>query len=180
MGMTCTFVAVSDRDLPDIQSKPLRLLTFGDTPIDFELLGLTEQDAKWQTAIKPRIQDVDKAWDGMNFLLNKASDDGGFPYTFINEGGLEFEDDGQWGYGPPRLFTSDEIQEIARVLKDLDIDDLNQQTDPQELVEADVYCMSADEPPEESMGYFTHHLSELKIFIAAAAADKLALIVYLA
>jgi len=180
MGMTCTFVALSERDLPHIQSKSSLLLTFGDTPIDPALVGLTDEDANWQRTVKPRTLDVDKAWDGMNFLLNKAGEDVGFPYTFITEGVVEFDDDGNWGYGPPHAFTADEVQQIASAIKDIDIDALSEQTDPQELVEADVYCMSDDEPKDESMGYFTHNLSELKTFIADAAADKLALIVYLA
>jgi hypothetical protein len=179
MGMTCTFVALSERDLPYIESRSSLLLTFSDIPIDPEILGLTEEDAKWQPTVKPRTLDVDKAWDGMNFLLNKAGDDAGFPYTFITEGGIEFEDDGEWGYGPPHAFNAEEVQQIAAALNEINIDALKQYTNPQELVEADVYCMSDDEL-DESMEYFTHYLGELKIFLLATAADNLALVIYLA
>jgi hypothetical protein len=183
MGMTCYFVAVSEQDMSDIAANPTLLLTLtlkGEfSAEDMELLGMTEEDSEWEPNVKPKILYVDKAWDGMNFLLSKAGV--GFPYTFINAGGIELDaTEEDWGYGPPRSFDSAEVQELARMMKDIDVDALFEQADPEELENADVYCFSMDEPKEESIGYFTHYLAELKTFIRDAAAENRALIVYLA
>lgn len=189
MGMTCYFIAVSGEDMTDIAENPnlITLLTLGGegelSAEELELLGLPPQDEKWEPTVKPKVLYVDKAWDGMNFLLNKVGEnsDSQFPYTFINEGGVELngtEDD--WGYGPPRAFDGDDVQQIAQMMKDVDVDALFEQADLGELEDADVYCFSADEPKEESVGYFTSYLSELKTFIRDAAAENRCLIVCLA
>ena len=185
MGMTCCFVAVSEQDMSDITANPALLLTLtlGDrlSAAEMKSLGIAEADLKWKPTIKPRILDVDKAWDGMNFLLSAAGEDAEFPYTFINAGGVELDGtETDWGYGPPRSFDSGEVQEIARMMKDLDVNALFEQADPEELEAADVYCFSMDEPKEESVGYFTHYLAELKTFIRDAAAENRALILYMA
>jgi hypothetical protein len=185
MGMTCYFVAVSEQDMSDIAAHPTLLLTLtleGELSAEeMDLLGMTEEDSEWEPKVKPKILYVDKAWDGMNFLLSKGGEDAGFPYTFINAGGSELEGtEDEWGYGPPRSFDSAEVQEIARMMMDIDVDALFEQADPEELENADVYCFSMDEPKEESIGYFTHYLAELKTFIREAATENRVLIVYLA
>src|SRR5262249_52091670 len=145
---------------------------------ELELLGMTTENSNWKPAVEPRILDVDKAWDGMNFLLNKAGV--GFPYTFINAGGTELDEtEEEWGYGPPRSFDSAEVHEIARMMKDIDVDAIFKQADLQELENADVYCFRMDEPKEESIGYFTYYLAQLKTFVRDAAAENRSLIVYL-
>jgi hypothetical protein len=183
MGMTCYFFAVSQQDMSDIAANPnlLNALTLGGqlSAEEMDLLGMAEEDSEWEPIVKPKALHVDKAWDGMNFLLSNGRDSE-FPNTFITAGGVELdgtEDD--WGYGPPRSFDSAEVQEIARMMKDIDVDALFERADPEELEAADVYCFSMDEPKEESIGYFTHYLAELKTFIRDAAAENRALIVYL-
>lgn len=185
MGMRCYFVAVSEQDMSDIAANPTLLLTLtleGELSAeDMELLGMTEEDLEWEPNVKPKILYVDKAWDGMNFLLSKGGEGAGFPHTFINAGGTELDEtEEDWGYGPPRSFASAEVQEIARMMKDIDVGALFEHADPEELENADVYYFSMDEPKEESIGYFTHYLAELKTFIRDAAAENRALIVYLA
>ncbi len=186
MGMTCYFIAVCEQDMADIAANPNLLLGLtldGEGKLsaeEMELLGMTEEDSEWEPTVKPKILYVDKAWDGMNFLLSKTAEEAEFPSTFINAGGRELEGaEYDWGYGPPRSFDSAEVQEIARMMKDIDVDALFEQADPEELEGADVYCFSMDEPKEESIGYFTHYLTELKAFIREAAAENRALIVYL-
>ncbi len=187
MGMICYFIAVSEQDMSDIAANPNRLVTItpgGEGKLsaeELELLGMTEEDLAWKPAAEPKILDVNKAWDGMNFLLSKAGDDAGFPYTFINAGGIELDaTEEEWGYGPPRSFDSAKVHEIARMMQDIDVDALFEQADPEELEKADVYCFRMDEPKEESIGYFTYYLAGLKTFIRDAAAENRALIVYLA
>src|SRR5262249_18391122 len=129
--MTCYFVAVSEQDMSDIAANPnlLLRLTFGEegelSAQGMELLGMTEEDSKWEPTVKPRILYVDKAWDGMNFLLSKTREDEEFPCSFITAGGTELDaTNGDWGYGPPRSFDSTELQEIARMMKRIDVDAL--------------------------------------------------------
>src|SRR5580765_7844816 len=174
MGMICYFVAVSEQDLADIAANPnlLTNLTLDGklSAEEMELLGVTDENSKWKPIVEPKILEVDKAWDGMNFLLRKAGKDAEFPHTFITEGGTELDEtEEDWGYGPPRSFDSAEVHEIARMMKAIDVDALFEQANPEELEAADVYCFSMDEPKEESIGYFTHYLAELKTLIRDAA-----------
>lgn len=182
MGMTCYFVAVSDKDTPLIAADPAILLGLGDEEHNPDLvakLGIKLSGKDWQPTLPPKTLYVDKAWDGMNFLLIKAGGDADFPYSFITEGGIEIETDA-FGYGPPRFFNSDEVKEIARTFKDLDIDTFYDETSPEELAEADVYPNIWNQPKAECLHYVTDHLSELKSFVLDAADTNLALIVYLA
>lgn len=182
MGMTCYFVAVSEKDLPTIAAAPAILLGLGDEPHNPDLVArLAAQlpGKDWQPTLVPKTLYADKAWGGMNFLLTKAGGDTDFPYSFITEGGAEIDSDA-FAYGPPRTFQPDEVKEIARTFTDLDIDTFYDETEPEELAEADVYPNIWSEPKAECIHYVIDHLSELKTFMLDAAEKNLALIVYLA
>jgi len=51
---------------------------------------------------------------GIHFLLTGTAWEGDFPLAFIVRGGREV---GDVGYGPARIFTSDEVQAIANALR---------------------------------------------------------------
>jgi hypothetical protein len=182
MGMTCYFVAVSDKDTPLIAADPAILLGLGDEQHNPDLvakLGINRSGQDWQPILPPKTLFVDKAWDGINYLLTKAGGDGDFPYSFVTEGGTEIQTDA-FTHGPPRFFHSDEVKEIARTFKDLDIDAFYDETEPEEFAEADVYPNIWNQPKAECLHYIMDHLTELKSFILDAADKHLALIVYLA
>lgn len=182
MGMTCYLVAVSNIDLPIIAADPAILLGLGEEKQNPDLVarvGVKLPGKDWQPTLPPKTLYVDKAWDGMNFLLTKAGGDTDFPYSFITEGGTEIDTD-SFGHGPPRTFNPEEVKEIARAFKDLDLDTFYDETEPEELAEADVYPNIWHEPKAECLHYIMDHLTELKTFVLDAADKNLALVVYLA
>jgi hypothetical protein len=57
--------------------------------------------------------DVDKAWQGLHFLLTGSAWNGEPPLNFLVSGGREIGDV-DVGYGPARGFTSTEVAESRR------------------------------------------------------------------
>jgi hypothetical protein len=80
------------------------------------------------------IFDVDKAWDGLRFLLAKAED---APVDVVLGGSLLGEAD--WGYGPARYLTPEEVDAAARYLDSVDFDRLAEHFDAAGMREANVY-----------------------------------------
>ncbi|MEM1061482.1 MAG: YfbM family protein [Planctomycetota bacterium] len=110
--------------------------------------------------------DLDKAWNGLHFLLTGTADGGDGPGAFIIEGGTEVGDV-DVGYGPARAFRSDEVAAIDAHLRSLTDDELLGRLDQAAMTRLSVYPDVWDEPPEESLEYLGHYLGELRGFLTA-------------
>jgi hypothetical protein len=124
--------------------------------------------------------DVDKAWHGIHFLLTGTPWAGDAPWNFIAAGGAEIGDV-DVGYGPARGFTSSEVKEIARALASLPPEQLASRFDPKAMMAAEIYPTIWDRPPSEddTLGYVREYYDTLRDFVAGAAAESEAMIVYL-
>lgn len=138
-----------------------------------------ESSQSSQPEAKPAFLDIDKAWQGIHFLLTGSESGGSGPLAFILQGGREIPCE-DFGYGPPHAFTPAEVKEIDRALSQIDPQELYDKADPAQLSALDIYPgIWDDEPKEESIGYLTHYLKELKTFVKKTAESNRALIAYI-
>src|SRR5690349_8374146 len=86
--------------------------------------------------------DVDKAWNGIHFLLTGDEASGDLPLGFILGG--EPLGDIDVGYGPARAFDAVEVHSIAAALEPLTRDVLAKRFDPAQLRAHSVYPGFAD------------------------------------
>jgi hypothetical protein len=113
---------------------------------------------------RPRCLDIGKAWDTLGFLLRRIE----FPVDIVH-GGQEIPGAEDWGYGPPRYLTPEQVQAAAAALATLPSEALVQGVTEAELAQADPYPNLAGEGLEW-LKYVTHHYDALVPFFQAAVA----------
>jgi len=133
---------------------------------------------------------TDKAWNGLDFLLNRL----GFevPLVLGAESFIELPDvepdseemfdfleslEDDWGYGPPSYLTPEQVTAAAAQLADLTEEDLLRGVDPSELNGADIYPGGWERPGE--LAWVAHYLPDVRSFFATAAKDGDAVICWL-
>jgi hypothetical protein len=121
--------------------------------------------------------DVDKAWQGLHFLLTGSAWEGSFPLNFIVAGGEEVGDD--LGYGPARGLTSGDVRTIDAALQPLAPDELGQRFDAERMTELQIYPFGWSHDPDGEREYLLDFYSDLRAFIRRTAEQGHALLVYL-
>ncbi|MBE1486179.1 YfbM family protein [Plantactinospora soyae] len=133
-----------------------------------------------------RLCGTDKAWQAFEFLLERRGFDIEIAYgaeSFVETPDLDPDDEEfvepevDWGYGPPRYLTPEQVATAATELAGLTEDDLIRGVDPAELTRAQIYPDVWDRPDE--LRWVTHHLPYVQDYFAAAAKDGDAIICWL-
>ncbi|GAA2372349.1 hypothetical protein Cme02nite_00640 [Catellatospora methionotrophica] len=134
-----------------------------------------------------RTHSTGKAWHSLAYLLDRCGL--GIPIVsgaeqFIDESVGEVENEHgylawevDWGYGPPRYLTPEQVAVAAAELAAISGDDLIRGVDQAELVQAEIYPDVWDRPDE--LPWAAHHLPGVKQFFASAAKDGDAVICWL-
>lgn len=189
MSMIGNFKTTSDADIAALLEKPTRIQKFlyGEEfiiePEKKTFFGFFKDKASkeadyWMPNDSGEEFDVDKASQGIHFLLSGESEESENPLCFILSGG-ELVGDVDVGYGPARVFTSTQVKEIAQALSKLDEKELKSRCDSETFKKNEIYPDIWDEDFDESFGYILSYLEDLKPFIASAAENGKALIVYM-
>lgn len=134
-----------------------------------------------------RLSGTGKAWHAFDFLLQRRGIDPEIVYgaeAFVDTPDVEPDDDEyveefahDWGYGPPRYLTPDQVSSASAVLATLTEQDLSDGVDQAELDRAEVYPMIWDRP--DQLGWVTHNLPYAQQFFTAAAREGDAVICWL-
>ncbi|MBA4147556.1 MAG: YfbM family protein [Verrucomicrobia bacterium] len=189
MSMIGCFYALKDEDLEAIVKAPKRIHRLWSKPPPPKepsflgrLFGAQKQSPadqdQWEPSDKPTAFDVDKAWQGIHFLLTGSDWEGDGPLAFILHGGREIPED--LGYGSPHGFTSSEVRVIDAALRDVEASALYERADLSKFTEQEIYPQIwATEPKEQCIGYVTEYFKELKKFVAESAQSGRALIAYI-
>jgi hypothetical protein len=120
-----------------------------------------------------RCLDIDKAWDSPSFLLRRVS----FPVDIVH-GEEELPEADDWGYGPPRYLTPEQVRTAAVALAATPSHTLIGSATVRELAQADLYP-SITEDDEQWLAYVAHHYEALTPYFQAAAQDGDAMIIWL-
>lgn len=120
-----------------------------------------------------RTFDTDRAWAGLDHLLEKAGD---APVNVIYGEQALTEDD--WGYAPPRLLDPAEVRAGARYLAELPFDRLAEHYDPVALTRAGVYP-EIWHTDQRARDYLHRWYDGLVAFFGRAAAAGDSLVIYL-
>lgn len=188
MGQLTTAVAGSERVRPGLYHPAMSMI--GEyarlTPAE---LGRAIRDPDWALGFieelieggsderagagQPRCLDIDKAWDTLGFLLRRIE----FPVDIVH-GEEEIPGAEDWGYGPPRYLTPEQVRAAAAALGGLSSDVLVRDVTEAELAQADLYPNIAGEGLQW-LKYVTHHYDALVPFFRAAAAAGDAMVVWL-
>ncbi|RPF21303.1 uncharacterized protein DUF1877 [Myceligenerans xiligouense] len=121
----------------------------------------------------PRLFDVDKAWHGLAFVLERAE----LPDAAI------FGDDavpgaGDWGYGPPSSLTSARVGELAAALSALDPREAVRAVPASAFATAGIYPKELWDDPGWA-AYLSGHLERLTKFFCEAADASMGMLVWL-
>jgi hypothetical protein len=120
-----------------------------------------------------RVLDVDKAWNGLWYLLHAE----GAPAEIM--GGGTAVSDYEWGYGPALYLTAEQVEMAAAFLQATPWALLARHFDPVAMVADHVYPEVWDRPDEDNLGWLQDYYLELVPFFAAAAGAGDAVIVWI-
>lgn len=151
MGMTASLAEIGDADLP-------RLHDVARVAALFDRTG-------------PSALSLEKAWHGLDYLLNDSAERGE-PLGFLLAGGVEVG--ASLGYGRPRLLDPDFVRRLDAALRDITDDQFwgrfNARRFEEEIVSPNIW----DEPPDELRKEYVGYFHQIREFTAEhQAADAL-------
>ena len=121
--------------------------------------------------------DIDKAWHGIHYLLTGNASGGEPPLADVIFGGTEIGDD--FGYGPARYLTADEVKAAATALKDITPEVLRSKYVASELSENEIYPETWNDPDGDAVEYLATWYQTLRDYYIDAAAKNNAMLIYL-
>ncbi len=114
-----------------------------------------------------------KSWHGIHFLLCGEAEPGAAILSQMVMGGVELGED-EYGYGPARYLTADQIAEIARELAGVGLEaEMKARFDPARMTTAGIYPTQW-QPAD--LDWLMDGFRELREFFAAASRNQLAVI----
>lgn len=114
------------------------------------------------------VLDIDKAWHGIHWLLNLDPWEGEGARFNVVLGGTELGED--YGYGPARYLSAQEVKEVADELDLIEHDELIGNFDSAKMAENEIYpSVWGEEPDEDALQYLMDHYKYLVSFFREAA-----------
>ncbi|MBL7719484.1 MAG: YfbM family protein [Flavipsychrobacter sp.] len=162
MGMTHSFLRVSPAELEEYlaDAAALEQRVFNDEGDD------------------PRLVYIDKAWDGLIFLLTgKGFTESDAPLMNVFFSGVTFDEEQDLGYGPAHYSTPGEVKELHLLLSELSNEEVAGKYDPQKMTELDIYPGGWEN--EELKEYLIDYFRSVKEVYALAAENGEAIITFL-
>lgn len=124
------------------------------------------------------VLDIDKAWHGIHWLLNLDPWDGDGPRFNAVLGGTELGED--YGYGPARYLSADEVKEVSHELDLIEHDELLGNFDAARMAADEVYpSVWGEEPDDEALEYLIDHYKCLVTFFREAANRDQAMLMWI-
>jgi hypothetical protein len=120
---------------------------------------------------------LDKAWNGVHWLLTGNIAPGDTPASRIIYGGTEIGED--IGYGPARYLSPQEVREAASELSKMAQESMIHRYNPQEMDEAGVYPSGWADDPKESLAWLLESYQRLVPYFLDAAAKGNAMLTFL-
>lgn len=109
---------------------------------------------------------IEKTWSGIHFLLNGTADGGKPPLFNVVLGGEETGED--FGYGPARYLTPDQVKEVAAALEPITKKALRARFDARAMAREGIYTWNEDEGDDQVDDYLDRY-AELRAYFVDAA-----------
>jgi len=141
--------------------------------------SLLEERIYQDDAEEPNLIDIDKAWEGIIFLLTgsnlaEAED----PLVAILFSGQLLDEEQDLGYGPAHYLTPEQVVELNDELAKFSVEDLKEKFNTEKMMELGVYPEIWDEG-DQAFDYLSEYFLILQQFYSTAAANNEAVITYL-
>ncbi|TQF02959.1 DUF1877 family protein [Kitasatospora acidiphila] len=117
-------------------------------------------------AAQPRRLDIDRAWDILRHLLERIDLPTAIVFGEQEIPGANAED---WGYGPPRYLTPEQVRTSAATLAATPGDKLIEGVTAAELVQAELYSVVEEDEAEQWLTAIVHTYQALARFFESAA-----------
>ena len=126
------------------------------------------------------VEDLDKSWHGIHYMLTKTAWEGPEPLNFIAVGGQQVGNV-EVGYGTARVLTSSQVIAINNALRPIDEEYLKRRFDPADMKRLDIYpdIWERDPADDDALGYCIEYFETMKAFISKAVERDMGLVVYL-
>jgi hypothetical protein len=121
----------------------------------------------------PDVLTLDKSWHSLHYLLTGSAEPSDSALGRAILGGKEIGPD--LGYGPARLLTPSEVQEVASALADVSSETLTERFDLDKMIASEIYACR----DEGELGLALEYYGRLKPFYAESAARGSAILLYL-
>lgn len=122
--------------------------------------------------------DLDKAWHGIHYLLNKTAEECEAPLCFLISGGKQVGDI-DVGYGPARAFMAEEVRAIDTALSAVNDDMLRSNFSQAEMIQQEVYPLRDDSKDDETLEYLMTYANILRVAIRRATEYHLGMVLAL-
>lgn len=126
--------------------------------------------------------DLDKAWEGVFFLITGQSlaeaIEEEAPLLGILIGPTEIDPDQDMGYGPATYTTAEQTSDIYNAIKDLTKEELSANYDPSRMAEEGIYP-DIWEDDENALEYLLDYFDDLKNFYRKAVVEEEAVVTFL-
>lgn len=162
MSMICRFVAVDPEKLEELRDD-------AEAALDYVYEVGDEGDPE-------RALDIDKAWHAIHWLLNQTAYEGDGPAAVVIFGSETIGEQGGRGSDEEapeqivRYITAEQVQEVASLLEDIGVEDLEERYDPDAMEQAEIYPSGIwEDERQEAFDYVAQFYEELVAFYAAAA-----------
>lgn len=127
---------------------------------------------------KPNLIDIDKAWDGIIFLLTgKSVEEADNPLVRVLFSGQLIDENQDLGYGPAHYLTPNEVKELNEEVSKMVVKDVIKKYDAKKMTALEVYPNDWDD--SEMAGYLAEYFTIVQEFYAEAAKRNEAIITFL-
>jgi Domain of unknown function (DUF1877) len=157
VGIIGEYVRVAQRDLERLHRDPWAF---------YWASTVSMQTPGWENrpSTEPWLS-LDKAWDALGYLLEEATDG----TIDVVRGGAPIGKDEEFGFGPPRYLTPEEVRQAADMLRRTPFDRLAAHYDAGQLRAAEIYPRGWDWDAGQ-LRALQRYFEELMEFFAVAAA----------
>lgn len=129
----------------------------------------------------PHLIDIDKAWDGIFYLLTgktlSSYNEAITPLAWISFPTNEIDPDQDMGYGPACYTTPEQTRELSAALNSISEEEFKSKYDGKLMMQLDIYPQVWD--GDDGLDYLVGYFSELKTFYQTAAENNEAVIVFI-
>jgi hypothetical protein len=126
----------------------------------------------------PNLVDIDKAWDGIIFLLTGQNfDNATHPLTKVLFSRQIVDEEQDLGYGPGHYLTPEQVKELNEQISNISIHELSKNYDAKKMTELEVYPNVWEN--EDEVNYLIEYFQIVQEVYAEASKNDEAIITFI-